>query len=200
MKTFTLILVFALASLVLAACSPTPAIVVTATPNVVGTLQSQVATLQAKPTDVQTTAIPATAVPATAVPASNQQVPLAASNNCGDKTLQTIYLTVVNPEAAPQPQIGHPSAYQETHVSDIPVCIVLDVPQNYMGIVGGVTIDKQTNGVYIGFGPGHYEFVVTNGFGLITTESWAKAEWDFRIQQTVTYGWANANLKPGPIQ
>jgi len=122
------------------------------------------------------------------------------SANCGDTTLQTLYLTVVNPGVTSQTQIGHPSAYAETHVSNVPVCVVLDVPDGYVGIVGGFTIDKQTDGVYRGFGPGHYEFVVTNGFGLITVQAWGKAEWDFRIQQTITYNWAHSHIDAGPIK
>jgi len=125
---------------------------------------------------------------------------VAAGNNCGDKTLQTLYLTVVNPGVASQPQIGHPSSYAETHVSDVPVCVILDVPAGYKAIIGGVAINKLTGGVYQGYGPGHIEAIVTNGFALITTDEWAKAEWDFRIQQTVTYGWAHAHVDYGPIQ
>lgn len=174
----------------------------TATPTLdaaaatVTNLENQLATLQAA---ASATPLPATETPVPTATTSSTAI-IATSNNCGDKTLQTLYLTVVNPGVASQPQIGHPSAYAETHVSDVPVCVVIDVPEGYKAIIGGVAIDKLTGGVYQGYGPGHIEAVVTNGFALITTDEWSKAEWDFRIQQTVTYGWAHAHVDSGPIQ
>ncbi|MEK7528001.1 MAG: hypothetical protein AAB574_03215 [Patescibacteria group bacterium] len=126
--------------------------------------------------------------------------PTAAGNNCGDETLQTLYLTIVNPADSPQPQIGHPSAYGETHVSGTPVCIVVDVPSDYVGVVGGFAVDNVSDGVYTGFGPGHYEFVVTDGFSLITTADWGKAEWDFRLAQADQYNWAHTHVNSGPIK
>jgi hypothetical protein len=193
-------------ALALSACgTKTVTVVVTATPDTIGTLQSQITTLQAPiqvptniplPAEKPTQEIVATQPPATS--AVVQQPPT--GTNCGNSNLQVLYLTVVNPQDAPQPQIGHPSAYAETHVSGTAVCVVLDVPQGYKAIVGGVTIDKLTDGVYQGYGPGHIETVVTNGFALITTDAWAKAEWDFRIQQTITYGWAHTHIDSGPIK
>jgi len=122
------------------------------------------------------------------------------SANCGNPQLQVLYLTVVNPADSPQPQIGHPSAYGETHVSGTPVCVVIDVPSDYVGIVGGFSIDDKTNGVYQAFGPGHHEFVISDGFGLITTGTWAQAEWEFRLQQADTYNWAHTHIDNGPLK
>ena len=116
-----------------------------------------------------------------------------------DAGLQVLSLTVVNPEASSQPQVGHPSAYGETHVSGTPVRVILDVPAGYEAIAGGFSIDDQTNGVYRAFGPGHFELIITDGFGLITTDAWAQAEWDFRIAQAVQFGWAHSHLDSGPL-
>lgn len=203
MKKLSVIFVFVVVlALLLVSCETNGKTAPTATVDTQATqlvdLQSQIATLKA-PT--ATPALTATLEPTATLAATETSAPIvAAGTNCGDKTLQTLYLTVVNPGVASQPQIGHPSAYAETHVSDIPVCVVIDVPEGYKAIVGGVTVDKLTNGVYQGYGPGHIETIVTNGFALITTDGWAKAEWDFRIQQTVTYGWAHAHVDSGPIQ
>lgn len=111
----------------------------------------------------------------------------------------TVHLFVLNPTASPQTQIGHPSVYIETHVSGNPITYVFDIPQGYVGIVGGYNVDGTDKGVYKAFGPGHYEIVVTDGFGLITNDNWAQAEFEFRIGQAVEYNWAHAHIVAGPL-
>lgn len=152
-------------------------------------------TVTLEPTATATATLAPTA---TTEPTLEQQPPTSA--NCGNSKLQILYLTVVNPESASQPQIGHPTSYEETHVSGVAVCVILDVPENYVGIVGGTNVDDKSGGYYTAFGPGHYEKIVINGFGLITTQTWAKAEWQFRLDQVKQYGWALAASDPGPLK
>lgn len=161
-------------------------------------LANQIATLQVAASATPLPTATAMAPTATATASVQQQAPTSA--NCDNSQLQVLYLTVVNPQDASQPQIGHPSAYAETHISDTAVCLVMDIPEGFKGIVGGVKVGNQSDGVYQGYASGHIEVVVTNGFGLITSDSWAKAEFDFRVAQATQYNWAHTHVDSGPIK
>ncbi|MFA7675833.1 MAG: hypothetical protein WCY28_00265, partial [Candidatus Shapirobacteria bacterium] len=139
-----------------------------------------------------------TPTPTIAVTATPTPTPIAEGKS-EQTDANTVRLFILNPTASPQTQIGHPSIYVETHVSGNPIKYVFDIPQEYVGIVGGYNVDGVDKGVYKAFGPGHYEIVVTDGFGLITNDNWAQAEFEFRIQQAIDYKWAHAHIIPGPL-
>ena len=113
----------------------------------------------------------------------------------------TVILSVLNPEAPDQQQIEHPICYAQTNVSGVSAVFTLNIPEGYTGIVGGFTIDNETNGVYKAVGNGTYTFTITDGFALIVrnNNNWAQVEWNFRIDQTITYDWAHDHVDSGPL-
>lgn len=111
----------------------------------------------------------------------------------------SVELFVLNPSAPTKEQKRHPAIYQETRVSGTPVDFIIDVPEDYVTIVGGWEVDGTDNGVYVAHGPGHYEHTVVDGFVLIIQRSWAQAEWDFRLSEANKYDWAHNTVNPGPL-
>ncbi len=113
---------------------------------------------------------------------------------------EAVELFVLNPEAETQSQQRHPTIYEETRISSVPVTFELDIPVGYIGIVGGWAVNETENGVYRAFGPGHYAVKVTDGFALLIEEEWGQAEFDFRVEQAEQLGWAHETVDPGPLQ
>jgi hypothetical protein len=111
-----------------------------------------------------------------------------------------VELFVINPEAPTQQQQRHPTVYEETRVSSVPVTFDLDVPVGYIAIVGGWEVDGVDNGVYRAFGPGHQTVTIVDGFALLIEEEWGQAEFDFRVEQAEQLGWAHNTVDPGPLQ
>lgn len=112
----------------------------------------------------------------------------------------SIRLFVLNPEGGEQTQIRHPAIYSQTNISGNPVRYVLDVPANYIGIVGGFNVDGHGGGVYQAMSPGQHTRTVTDGFALIVRRGWAVDEWNFRLGQAREKGWALGYADPGPLR
>lgn len=100
----------------------------------------------------------------------------------------------------PQEYIPHPNMYKETGVSGQPFTWTFEVKSDEMAVVGGYNVNGQAGGNYIGYGPGTHSVTVIDGFISVVNSQWGKAEFDFRVNQAEKFGWAHANLNPGPIK
>lgn len=100
----------------------------------------------------------------------------------------------------PQMHIPHPNLYMETTVSSKEYTWTLVVNDGEIGIIGGWSVNGQDQGTYKALSAGAYTVTIIDGFALTVEKQWARDEWDFRIAQAIEYGWAHANLDPGPIQ
>jgi outer membrane murein-binding lipoprotein Lpp len=152
--------------------------------------------------DLNDTAPAATAANTiTATPAPAEEEPETyAAGIAEQETDETVHLFVVNPTAPDQNQNPHPAIYLQTNVSATPVDFILDIPEGYIAIVGGFTIDDETNGVYKAFAPGHVELTITDGFALIIRQEWAMNEWIFRLNEAEDNLWAKDHIYPGPLE
>lgn len=125
--------------------------------------------------------------------------PLSSWPPCEPPVVAEAEPTVVSPTEVglpPQPQIRHPSWYDETGVSNTKSW-TLTVPSGSILIVGGFIVDGSSNGVYKAW-PGGQEVTVTvtDGFALVITNEWAEAEFCFRVAQAKEFGWAHEHIQP----
>lgn len=111
----------------------------------------------------------------------------------------TVSVFIVNPEAPDKEQIPHPGIYYQTNVSGNPIIFQMEIPEGYIGIIGGFTVNNETNGSYRAVGPGEYQFEVTDGFVEIIRQEWAQNEWNFRLGQCQEYDWACDHISTGPL-
>lgn len=99
-----------------------------------------------------------------------------------------------------QNYIPHPRFYQETGIEGTKTWKNVIVNDDEYLVVGGVVVNGVKDGAYQGYGPGTYaKITVTNGFLSIVDDDWGANEFDFRVDQAVTYGWAHAHIDRGPI-
>lgn len=96
----------------------------------------------------------------------------------------------------PQAQERHPNLYVETGVSGTKTWN-LEANSQEVIIVGGVTVDDTSGGVYRAIdGPTEVELIVTNGFALVINDEWAAQEFCFRVDQARQFDWAHAHVEP----
>jgi hypothetical protein len=176
---------------------PTPALVIpqsTAAPSV--PLYSTTA-----PAAPAAPAAAATTAPAAPAPTAAPAPAVAPPQGIAQTTSPTsVHIYVVNPDAPDQIQVRHPVVYHQTQVSGTPISYQVEVPANYVMIVGGFKVDAVKDGVYLAKGPGAYTFAVTDGFVLLIRQMWSKDEWLFRLNQADQFGWAKQHIDAGPIQ
>lgn len=99
---------------------------------------------------------------------------------------------------APQTQVRHPSWYEETGVGRTKTWNV-EVPEGATLIIGGFAVDDIKGGVYKAWaGPAKVTVTVTDGFGLVIKNDWAKQEFEFRVAQAKTNNWAHNTVQPLP--
>lgn len=97
-----------------------------------------------------------------------------------------------------QAYVPHPRLYEETGIEGTKTWRLVVNKDEYL-IVGGVSVNGQNDGVYLGYGPGKHTIKVTNGFVSIVDDDWGSEEFNFRVNQAIKYGWAHAVVDRGPI-
>lgn len=75
----------------------------------------------------------------------------------------------------------------------------LVVRSGNIGIVGGYTVNGQSNGVYRAYSPGTYSLAITDGFIYEVDQAHAKAEFNSRVSQARNSGWACSIVDYGPL-
>jgi len=75
----------------------------------------------------------------------------------------------------------------------------LIVENGNIGIVGGYTVNGQSNGVYRAYRPGTYSLSITDGFIYEIDQAHAKAEFNSRVSQARNSGWACSTIDYGPL-
>lgn len=101
-----------------------------------------------------------------------------------------------------QSYVPHPTRYESTGISGSKTWD-LTIGKAEFAVIGGtsVTVDGKLyqDGAYVGVGEGSHKITSTNGFLSIIPAEWAAQEFDFRVAQAVTYGWAHNSIDRGPI-
>jgi len=120
------------------------------------------------------------------------QMPIAEETQLCDKVTQY--------DRPPQPQVGHPSYYNETGVSEKSGCWEVELrDEDFVLIAGGYIVNGREGGVYTAVqGPATVEVSITDGFIAIVVDEWAEEEFCFRVGQAVEFGWSHEIVEPLP--
>ena len=100
-------------------------------------------------------------------------------------------------DRVPQPQIAHPSFYNETGVNTKTMCWEVELRDGFTLIIGGFVVDGVSGGVYKAIqGPANVNVRITDGFIAIVVKEVAEREFCFRLGQAVQYNWAHGTVEP----
>lgn len=139
------------------------------------------------------TATSASVAPTLAPVASTASTSTVSSDN--NVVVNGVVMGVVDPQMA---QVHAAALYLPTGISGHNVWTI-KIPVNGVLIVGGVTVNGVSGGVYQAWSGGQTVTIdVTNGFALVTLDRWANWEFCFRVEQAVQYEWAHGTVEGLP--